>query len=206
MMKETPILFSHDMAQAAFDEVKTETRRIVKGEVPEWATCGLYSPVLGWSWYSDLAAKGPRDGISQEPYQVGQILWVREPYFQRGHWAPLEGQKTKGGRQKYGFVPADENILFLDPAHLVSADPWHRRLARFMPRKYSRLRLQVKRVSIQRLQEIESASIWSEGVPRVADSDGQAEWRALWERINGVESWEANPFVWVVVFEKLKQS
>lgn len=210
-MKETPILFSHAMAQAAYDEVKTETRRIVKGEVPEWADRADFNDVSGWGFWSWMKEDGPRLPLPAVSYRVGQILWVREPYFQRGHWAPLEGQKTKGGRQKYGFVPADDQILFHSrdiPAFIASKDfsviQWHVRLARFMPRKYSRLRLQVVGVSVERLHDIQEDAILREGVTFSVIQPPMDDWRQLWERINGPESWDANPFVWVVKFQKLK--
>jgi hypothetical protein len=155
--------------------------------------------------------------------EKGDHLWVRESYYQRGHWAPVEGAQTKGGRQKWGFVPADDVIAFDQPAGEVrlgrhGADPgtvcWHKRLGRFMPRSASRMTLVVTDVRVQRLQEISEEDAIAEGVWNCRHPDGRVEWRPnpdnlcinkaryayseLWQMINGAGSWAANP--WVVAY------
>ena len=91
-----------------------------------------------------------------------------------------------------------------------------------MPRWASRLTLRIKSVRVERLQEITVADVIREGI----DLEGEhADWFAegerlqsagapmsgeryafmrLWDSINGTGSWDANPWVWVVEFERME--
>lgn len=112
---------------------------------------------------------------------------------------------------------------------------WYKRLARFMPRSACRLFLKITDIRVERLQEINEADTIAEGLKilskdygktykyGIADADGLPgnddhgwhwpEWevnhldavKKLWTKINGPESWEANPWVWVVSFQKTEK-
>lgn len=84
-----------------------------------------------------------------------------------------------------------------------------------MPRWASRLTLEVTGVRVERLQDISKADARAEGIERMVlggenkwknyTSGGFNQWetgsfRTLWELLNGYESWEANPWVWVIEF------
>jgi hypothetical protein len=85
------------------------------------------------------------------------------------------------------------------------------RHARFMPRWASRITLEVTGVRVERLQEISPADCDAEGIARLAthtmDGAGRLArvkaYRAIWEGINGPDSWEANPYVWVIEFRRV---
>jgi hypothetical protein len=70
-----------------------------------------------------------------------------------------------------------------------------------MPRAASRIMLQIVGVRIERLQEISAGDALAEGIVPGTVDDPVPAYRAVWERINGAGSWEANPLVWVVEFE-----
>lgn len=110
---------------------------------------------------------------------------------------------------------------------------WHKRLARFMPKSAARIWLEVTDIRVERLQDISEEDAKAEGLTclskdggitykyGIPDTDGLPgvdntgwpwqEWRVspsqafktLWEKINGPESWNANPWVWVVSFKVL---
>ena len=99
-----------------------------------------------------------------------------------------------------------------------------------MPRWASRITLEVTGVRVERLQDISEADARAEGaqvVPFYPDdgfplSDGwthvgddgkcvlytsaRDSFRALWESINGADSWASNPWVWVVSFKRVSET
>ena len=95
------------------------------------------------------------------------------------------------------------------------------RPAIFMPRRAVRIFLEVESVRVERLQDISESDCWAEGIEPVVDQfsaesqfamakrlnacfeDAKPVYAQLWESINGAGSWDANPWVWVVVFSRL---
>src|SRR5690242_8578818 len=134
-MKETPILFSGEMVRALLEDRKTQTRRVVKPQPDDVSPVMPGCLQLLWDGKHDQYARGTIKTLS--PYGwIGDRLWVKETYYQMGHWEPVEGVKTKTGRQKWKFVPDDDLILFDKPKEYRKGfnpkDPatkaWHKRL------------------------------------------------------------------------------
>lgn len=202
-MADHPILFSAPMVRALLAGTKTQTRRVLgKGHVDiEIASEAAEDYELrGWHIF-DLD-----DALcaAKLKYDFGDRLYVRETYYQIGHWEPIPGSVTrKGRRQKWGFVADRDTITFEQPADFRkgrhAADPatscWHQRLGRFMPRKYSRLTLLVTDVRVQRLQDISERDARAEGInveetlPHdvhrcwidLGHDSGGAEWLTSWD-------------------------
>lgn len=96
---------------------------------------------------------------------------------------------------------------------------FRRRLpAILMPRWASRLTLEIKTVRVERLHDITAEDAIAEGALPTAETDpgklSRSEWeqckstalacfQLLWRKINGDESWDSNPWVWVVGFEQI---
>lgn len=81
-----------------------------------------------------------------------------------------------------------------------------------MPRWVSRITLEVVSVRVERLQDISEADAQAEGVNAddfeyFHNAEGtetaRESYQCLWEQINGLGSWDANPWVWVVEFRKV---
>jgi hypothetical protein len=79
-----------------------------------------------------------------------------------------------------------------------------------MPRKYSRITLEIEQVRVERIQEINQNDAEAEGVvPQdwegcpVPDYTGPFKLR--WDALNEKRGfgWNANPFVWVLTFKRL---
>jgi hypothetical protein len=188
-MTDRPIPFSDPMVSALLAGRKTQTRRaggLVVGISSEQAES---LDLDGWS-VGECAG-----GMWAARVSPGDRLWVREAYWQRGHWVETPGL-TKQGRIKWAFVPADDDVRFDRPDGEV-------RLGRFMPRKYSRITLDVTELRVERLQSISRGDAMEEGCPfpNMAKGPNPVDWYAdLWNVINGEGAWEKNPFVTAITF------
>jgi hypothetical protein len=144
--------------------------------------------------------------------QPGGRLWVREAFFAFGRWETRFNAAR--GRDEWYFVDmtlasglsyryeADEGPGDYPHARREAgaAPAWHKRNALFMPRVASRIVLEILEVRIERLQEIGAADALAEGIGPDGLDDPVRAYRAVWERINGVGSWDEDPLVWVVAF------
>lgn len=221
-MTERPILFSAPMVRAILEGRKTETRRIISERaagVSDFHTCRMHG---GFTLTGELepgAFQWDCGSVFTQiccPYgKPGDRLWVREAFYAFGHWEQAPGVRTKGGRQKWRFVEDNDVITYVPPLlgyrkGRHHKDPatraWHKRLARFMPRKYSRITLEVTDVRPQRLQDISRGACMEEGCPfpNMQSGPSPKDWyRDLWESINGPGSWNANPWVWAITFKRI---
>jgi hypothetical protein len=250
--KEKPILFSAPMVMAILEGRKSQTRRIVKDvtklkvELPSRvrsdipipprmaAKAGVHAAHVNRLGAVSVATEFGLLGVKPgefnwlSPYgKPGDRLWVRESFYQFGHWEAVPGVKTKTGRMKWKFVADSPSSLFR--LHELGDFPvrkgrhhkdpetraWHKRLGRFMPRKASRITLEITDVRVQRLQEIGLAEARAEGCEvrefslfgsdqDGRDNIGRIHFGLLWESINGRESWEANPWVWAITFKRIE--
>ena len=198
-MKERPILFSAPMVRALLDGTKTQTRRVCKPaeaaglsfvvEVPD--------PLERGQVYNGSHFGNEEGGVQFAcPYGgIGDQLWVRET------WAPL----TTG------------HAFAADPVWTASpSGRWHPSI--HMPRAASRIDLEVTGVRVERLQDISEADARAEGARECDPVSGREvllagpsqrgsfvlHYRDIWEQINGAGSWDANPWVWVVMFRRVR--
>ncbi len=203
--KEHPILFSEPMVRAILEGRKTQTRRIVK---PQPA-----SHLLDGEW---LPPKCPYGGL-------GDRLWVRETF---GYCSGV-GLTSNTADATYVCFRDGSQVFKKDRSYHQWTKPvndsawpsdWKWRPSIHMPRWASRITLEVTGVRVERLQDISEEDAVAEGLePR--DWCGPSQFhlangctvygqsvhcfKKLWESINGLNSWDANPWVWVVEFRRL---
>lgn len=88
--------------------------------------------------------------------------------------------------------------------------PW--RPSIFMPRRFSRITLEITDVRVERVRDISEADARAEGVTNADEGsnpiDGShtiANFANLWEKINAKRGygWQANPWVWVIEFKQV---
>ena len=203
-MASRPILFNAQMVRAILGSHKSQTRRIVKpqpkGEV-HWSAITAFGHglIAGHGFFQD--ANGTRLTC---PYGVpGDDLWVRETWQ---HETYPHGPYQPGNAIHYRADYLDDPL----GADLErSPDGIRRRWipSIHMPRSASRITLRVTHVTIQRVQGISPSDAIGEGVTRPESNDELSAvdaFRELWLSINGPGSWEANPWVWAVCFERVK--
>lgn len=199
-VRERPILFSTPMVKAIIDLLKIKTRR-TRGldEVNKRPDDFIIDEIF----YSGAKVTVHfRDGNQSLfvdcPFgNIGDILWVRET------WAEFAGM---GDNIDYVYK-ADG--IFDTPAKEHLRDMrW--RPSIFMPKEACRIKLEITGIRVERLQDISEDDAKAEGVPEYLlpikpTEDGSYysyAFNCLWNEINGKESWNENPWVWMIEFKK----
>jgi hypothetical protein len=211
-----PILFSAPMVRAILEGRKTQTRRVIKHGFE-------YDYDDGWPMAED------EDGIWQRvpcPYgKPGDALWVRETC--RAHeitdeeaLADKYGVMARLGLEMppYGLdgVIYAADGTFREIENTIAASIAWGELHAYrgkagatvppihMPRWASRITLGVMSVRVQRLQDISERDCCAEGCGSPITRDWKKpKFRELWESINGAGSWDVNPWIWAVEFERI---
>jgi hypothetical protein len=164
------------------------------------------------------ALTGPVDTARKRFGVAGDRLWVRETFFAFGRWDTRFNDRKQRPESFFTDMTLASCLSYryeaddgpgADPharREAGAAPAWHKRPALFMPRAASRIVLEIVQVRIERLQEISDADALAEGIGPDGLDDPVPAYRAVWERINGEGSWDANPLVWVVAFTIVPQS
>lgn len=216
-MTERPILFSTPMVQATATGIKTHTRRTRGLEMINRAPNEYMrsSPVLFDSKNRVAAVVFMHSFIGNVhavcPYGVpGDILWVRESWCE-----PI----LHDGFESDYYYKAD-NIGVTDVRHSYISGKWKPSI--HMPKLACRYHLVIKNILCERLKNISPEDCVREGILPIdqyaadimrngklyKDYTGKQRglspvnsFFSLWASINGQESLDHNPWVWVIEFE-----
>lgn len=218
---------SGEMVRATLREIdpKSQTRRIVKPQpAPIDGMPGYYSTKYG---FYNLTI--PNTSFRYHcPYgRIGDRLWVRETFFQRGN---VERGYPDDEYNWHGTdiieYAATSNKPENNPDRAIY---WRTMSSIFMRRRYSRILLEITNIRVERLQDISEEDAKAEGVkpciwhrPYGGTEDdeihlhpGFAETRELtpsyrtayanlWDKINGKKHpWANNDWVWVIEFKRV---
>ncbi|RMV70327.1 hypothetical protein [Pseudomonas coronafaciens] len=213
MAKERPILFNGPMTQALLAGQKTVMRRLV--ETP---------PGTPNTELAEGREAQPEDVHTADcPYgQPGERLWVRETWIPcpdagHGSWSNHTcGYSTwVNTGKKICNIPA----ALRKPKHCIyriDVDPDYRQFkwkpSIHMPRWACRIFLEITDVRVERLHDITPEQAIAEGVLNCRDQldpDGigyseEELFSILWVSLHGHKNWRANPWVWVVEFQKVR--
>lgn len=210
------------MVQAILAGRKTMTRRTKGLEY-------LETVVNGWP-YKKNGVIPSENGMPQQdiiekikcPYgKVGDVLWVRETWCQ-------------SPRKVYCYkASTDADSEDIRQYYLKSGAKWAKwKPSIHMPKAAARIFLQISNIRVERLQDISRQDCINEGIAYI-QSNGQkrsnipGSWydyerktfaslpsgkispsmsfRSLWRSINGKQSWNDNPWVWVVEFKRINR-
>lgn len=213
-MRERPILFNTEMVKAILDGRKTCTRRAIK------FSDGMTGRPVGKAGDNSnpLGVMYP-GGIKRPPYQLGDILYVRETWFK------------DVDRYMYRANYSDQEKFYRDSKEIEMK--WKPSI--HMPKEAARIWLKVTDVRVERLQEITEDQTEEEGFlftppclhltgENYCDIDGPCTskvkycdmgagelfGKVLWNStIKKTDldryGWDANPWVWVIEFERCEK-
>ena len=187
-MKQRPILFSGPMVRALLDGSKTQTRRVAKAKHLSWIE-GSVLNFLDGKWNQRPLPYG----------KTGDQLWVREGWRTFMELDKVAPKNIPAGTSVW--YDAQDDVPF-HPSCFGKGRP-----SIHMPRWASRITLEITGVRVERLHDITRGDAMAEGCPfpNMADGDDPRKWYSdLWNSINGTDSWDLNPWVWVIEFKAVK--
>lgn len=203
-MKERGMIFNGEMVRALLDGRKTQTRRPVKFPVHDK---NLGCEVAGNELAGELSAGNYLNSAFGKP---GDRIWVRETfqgplfnYEQMDEYLedsskfekPEFCQYAADGGHRPEYQDADDNLRH----------GW--RPSIHMPRWASRILLEITNVRVERLKSISDGDAIREGCSTADMKSGDCVadvFARLWASIHGAESWNANPWVWVIEFKRVE--
>lgn len=224
-MKERGMIFNGEMVRAILHGRKTQTRRPIKWKQTRFTEIGEREDGSNWPWSED--AEHACDFWHPCPFgAVGDRIWVRETWATLGNedgcCVDWEGKLCKGGERSAARIyrasceqrPGDYGLWSIpDDAYWKPHTKEHKfegawRPSIHMPRWASRILLEITNVRVERLQSITLGDICKEVGCGLYDfrpaTYGFQVWEELWKSIYGAENWQANPWVWVISFERVE--
>jgi len=214
------------MVRALLDGTKTQTRRVVKDPAR------LPPNPADFTHNGSAFVRAEGQTLSVYPMSCpygkpGERLWVRETWQ-----GPLLSEFEVDADADW-HMPSRIH-QYQNPAHcayaadggpapeFTDADDNQRsgwRPSIHMNRWASRISLEITSVHVERLKDISEHDAEAEGIvydpgeggtyhvsglAGCASDEPVSSYRKLWESINGYGSWDANPWVWVVAFNRTK--
>ncbi|HBQ8864816.1 TPA: hypothetical protein R7I90_004883 [Klebsiella pneumoniae] len=207
---ERGMIFNAEMVRAILDGRKTQTRRPIKWKQTRFTEIGEREDGSKWPWSED--AEHAFDFWHPCPFgSVGDRIWVREtfqgPLFDFDLMdsyckdsTPFE--KSEFCVYKADGVPAPEFYDADDELHCCWRPSIH------MPRWASRILLEITGVRVERLKSISDRDALREGCSTADMKSGDCVadvFARLWASIYGDESWNCNPWVWVIEFKRIEE-
>lgn len=215
-----PILFNTEMVRAILDGRKTCTRRICK-DANEYTVPDMefYNADKRTYAVHNFADKEHMEQLSTAertcPICPGDILYVRET------WERFECSKCEGDER--GNCPKEPKksvlyktcgcYMYRATDEIYGDAKWHPSI--HMPKEAARIWLKVTDVKVERLQNIDGKGCVKEGIEEeplkhVGEDFVKGMFHDLWDStINKSDidryGWDANPYVWVIEFERCEK-
>ena len=222
-----PILFNTEMVRAILDGRKTCTRRICK-DANEYTVPDMdfYNADRRTYAVHNFADKEQMEQLSTAertcPICPGDILYVRET------WEHFDCCCCEGDEHGNCYQEPQQNVLnksygcymYRATDEIYGDARWHPSI--HMPKEAARIWLKVTDVRVERLQEITVDGCHREGIniETSAVTDGETlnrnhdfsleKFEILWDstvKKSDIDryGWGANPWVWVIEFERCKK-
>lgn len=219
-----PILFNTEMVRAILDGRKSCTRRLVKPQPDEkhtyplgFVTDSTEKKEVGCFGFG-IGEYGGSIQYAKPQYHTDDVLYIRETwteecgkYYYRADYDSdyLDPCETLSG----GYPASCRNHPGCDGCMATSTRiHWHPSI--HMPKEAARIWLRVTDVRVERLQEITAESALTEGADKYIHANGTlnedqtiTSFIGIWnstikESDLDRYGWDANPYVWVISFER----
>ena len=219
-----PILFNAEMVRAILDGRKSCTRRLVKPQPDEkhtyplgFVTDSTEKKEVGCFGFG-IGEYGGSIQYAKPQYHTDDVLYIRETwteecgkYYYRADYDSdyLDPCETLSG----GYPASCRNHPGGDGCMATSTRiHWHPSI--HMPKEAARIWLRVTDVRVERLQEITAESALTEGADKYIHANGTlnedqtiTSFIGIWnstikESDLDRYGWDANPYVWVISFER----
>lgn len=161
--------------------------------------------------------------------QPGDVLWAKETWAlttninYQDNWPnrPHVLHEAYNGQPYYATIYRADGYWQWTDDDGFSTEKSYWKPSIHMPKSACRIFLRITDIRVERLQDITEMDAFAEGIDDQGDSYIEAEqaqlagvrvcagspaqhsFANLWMQINGPDSWAANPWVWVVSFERI---
>lgn len=204
------ICFTEPMFNAAIEKRKTQTRRIAKystGTPVTLENCFRILEIIDETSSIKTIKYYAENTMALEikpRYKKNETVYLKEPYM----LFYINDNKIPKIYYKYSEKDREEFENMMGSTKFK----WGNKL--FMSEKYARYFIKITNVKIEKLQDITEKECIKEGCPKLYDPGNKKhltefcsvfDWfKNLWESINGKDSYNQNPYVWVYELELLK--
>lgn len=216
-MTERGMIFNAEMVRAILDGRKTQTRRIMKLQPkPSKSRPGDFwfssKKLESMVHVSDLAPGNSPIAdyhlFIQEhccPFgAVGDRIWVREAFRVHSRATDVATLVYKAS-ERNSWTEQTRRVPVAVCNKPATPEKWTPSL--HMPRWASRILLEITGVRVERLKSISDGDAIREGCSTADMKSGDCVadvFARLWASIYGSDSWNANPWVWVIEFKRVE--
>lgn len=206
-MSERGMIFNAEMVNAILSDRKTQTRRVLATYqdavkfCPEWDVNGKQIfIVLG---EKDHTGMNPVITAIPCPFgQPGDRIWVRETFRVHSRATDVATLVYRASVRN-SWTEQTHRVPVAVCNKPATPEKWTPSI--HMPRWASRILLEITDVRVERLNSITESDAEAEGVTDTGFGDLLVDgFRYLWKSIYGDDSWQANPWVWVIEFKRVE--
>lgn len=202
-MKECGMIFNAEMVNAILSGRKTQTRRPIKWKQTRFTEIAERDDGSLWPWAEDCEHGG--DIWFACPYgEIGDHIWVRETFRVHSRATDVATLVYRASVRN-SWTEQTHRVPVAVCNKPVTPEKWTPSI--HMPRWASRITLEITDVRVERLNSISDSDASKEGccIADMESGDCLSDvFTRLWTSIYGDDSWQANPWVWVIEFKRVE--